>query len=277
MSEQPRLAPPPPQVMNGTAQADDSREEHCPQHGAFTATRYLRHWTTCPTCVERRRAEEDSARQADQEVRRRRHAADRLRWAGLVGRLEGATFDSFDARTKDQRAVLTACREFAEQLTCDSGSGLLLIGPPGTGKTHLLSAIVRHVVQSKRAMVHKGETHMVERGAEIITVRDLIRRLRATWKRDAGESEAEAIEHFGRDLDLLALDEVGASFGSEAEQVQLLDVIDLRYRLRRPTVIASNLNVPGLQSAIGERSFDRLREGARILLCTWPSHRGPKA
>ena len=78
----------------------------------------------------------------------------------------------------------------------------------------------------------------------------------------------------GRDTDLLALDEVGASFGGEAEQVQLLDVIDLRYRLCRPTFIASNLPLAGIKDAIGERAFDRLREGAKVLQCNWPSHRG---
>ncbi len=29
-----------------------------------------------------------------------------------------------------------------------------------------------------------------------------------------------------------------------------------------------------IRAALGVRSFDRLREGARVLTCTWPSHRG---
>jgi DNA replication protein DnaC len=62
--------------------------------------------------------------------------------------------------------------------------------------------------------------------------------------------------------------------GTEAERLQLFEVIDRRYALSRPTVLLSNL-VPGdIKAAVGERSYDRLREGAKMLKCNWPSHRG---
>ncbi len=34
-----------------------------------------------------------------------------------------------------------------------------------------------------------------------------------------------------------------------------------------------DLDADGIRAALGERSFDRLREGARVLSCAWPSHR----
>lgn len=74
-------------------------------------------------------------------------------------------------------------------------------------------------------------------------------------------------------MGLLVLDEIGAGFSSDAERVQLFDVIDMRYKLGRPTVVLSNLTAKDMRPILGERTFDRLREGATLLTCSWPSHR----
>lgn len=70
------------------------------------------------------------------------------------------------------------------------------------------------------------------------------------------------------------LDDVGAGHGSEAELVQLLEIVDLRYRLEKPTVVLSNLVATALKPALGDRLYDRLREGATIKACNWASMRG---
>ena len=106
--------------------------------------------------------------------------------------------------------------------------------------------------------------------------------LRASWggKRQDYESsdggrlqtEDEIVEYVGTAA-LFVLDEIGASFNTDAERTQLFDIIDLRYKNLLPTVLISNLNTSGIRAALGERSFDRLRECAQVLSCTWPSHR----
>jgi DNA replication protein DnaC len=241
-----------------------TEQRACDRHGAYEATQlYRQHWTPCPACQDeqaeedRRRHEEDARQQLASRKR------ELLRESGIVGRYLEAGFDNFEATTKDQRRVLQACREFADNFKREGG-GLWLIGPPGTGKTHLGSAIVRTLI----------EQHAT--AARIASAREIVRRLRDTWRRGAEETEAAVIEEYGW-LSLLVVDEVGAGFGSEAEQVQLFDTVDMRYVLKRPTILLSNLNQPMLRTALGDRSYDRLREGATVLVLNWPSHRGAAA
>ena len=61
-----------------------------------------------------------------------------------------------------------------------------------------------------------------------------------------------------------------------AQQNKQGAVIDERYKRRRPTVVISNLTVPAVKEAIGDRLYDRLREGATVLACDWSSHRSVK-
>ncbi|WP_278535704.1 ATP-binding protein [Delftia acidovorans] len=189
--------------------------------------------------------------------------------SGLVGRMAESSFGSYQPMHPGQAEVLAACRHLAEHNDFRSGGGLWLIGPPGTGKTHLGSAMVNHVIRER------------DMGARILSSRQIVRMLRATWGSsgfqasawDRPETESELIESLGGDA-LLVIDEVGASMGTEAERLQLFEVIDRRYALSRPTVLLSNLVPSDIKAAVGERSYDRLREGAKMLKCNWPSHRG---
>jgi DNA replication protein DnaC len=231
----------------------------CEGHGAYHAREYMPgRFTSCPTCSEEaqeRRAVAERERQREQRKR------DLLQDFGADGRFREATFESFVASTPAQATVLSATRAFAAAFRPDQGAGLFMIGPPGVGKTHLACAIARAVIEQHCQVSY------------VATAREVIRDLRDTWRsRRPDRSEADVIEFFG-EVPLLVLDEVGGGFASDTERAQLFDVIDRRYRLRRPTVVASNLPVPEIRTVVGDRSYDRLREGARTLLLDWPSHR----
>jgi DNA replication protein DnaC len=245
-----------------------TREESCERHGAFTATEYLRdRWSGCPACSEEAAAER---RVAEERQKRLDVIETRLRRSGIIGgRFEECTFDNYAAALPAQQKVVEACRQFIAGLSVTGGSSLWLIGTPGTGKTHLGAAMVRSAIEDR------------DTGAALLSGREIVRMLRSTWgNRSTGrdftgwsQTEDELIDDFGR-IGLLVIGEVGASFGSESEQVQLFDVIDLRYRYRRPTVLLSNLGVKDVKGAVGDRSYDRLREGAQVLVCNWDSYRG---
>jgi DNA replication protein DnaC len=235
-----------------------SEIRNCPTHGDYPAPE---RWSRCPTCSRDREEQEREQQRKAQEVRQRQLRDHYLRLSGIEGRYQAATLDSFETEGPMQAQVLASCLEYVEAFPPADGRGLFLIGPPGTGKTHLGCAMVRHLIE------HRTEP------ASIATVQAIVRRLRATWRKGAAETEEEAIEFYARDA-LLVLDEVGATFGTEAERLQLFEVLDRRYIRRRPTVVLSNLPPQDLKAALGDRAYDRLREGARVLAMQWASHRG---
>lgn len=247
------------------------RDAVCPEHGPYISKHLIgSRFSACPHCaeVERRQRKEEERLKDDGMERDRLNA--RLLLSGLVGRFESAEFENFVADTAEKIRAKTACREFVEAIDPRNrkGGGLWLVGPPGTGKTHLGSAMVNFVCRDKKSR------------SAIYSAREIVRLIRSTWgNRDRGRSwndmpttEDEMIEHLGS-MALLVLDEVGVGFGSDAENVQLFDVLDLRYRKQVPTVILSNLPASELKTALGDRAYDRMREGAVLIPCKWESRR----
>lgn len=238
-----------------------SELRQCPAHGEYLATQYLRgtgpFWTGCNKCQAEEWAElqAEGERQLAEERQDRRFAA-----SGLLGRFRSATFDSYAPTTPAQKSVLASCKKFAEKLSSQAWGGPWLIGPPGTGKTHLGSAMVHAAI-------------LAGHYAHIDSARNIVRRLRATWAKGSAESEQNVLDDL-TGTGLLVIDEIGVGFGSEAETTQLFDVIDRRYQLCRPVVLLSNLNLPNIKTALGDRLYDRMREGFQVLVCDWPSHRG---
>ena len=90
------------------------------------------------------------------------------------------------------------------------------------------------------------------------------------------QSEQDVIAEFA-ELDLLIIDEVGRQYKSRegADNIELFNIIDARYRRVRPTIIISNFEREQIRDTLGAAAYDRLREGGGALAnFDWPSHRG---
>lgn len=236
------------------------RDEVCAEHGPFVSRNLFRRiWSRCPTCSDIQDAEDRRAKEADAAREAERRHRQFLDQAAIPARFVDRTFDGFKADTDPKRHALTVCRDFAENFAENArkGAGLILAGPPGTGKSHLAAAILQTVPT---------------RDVRYTTCMDLIRSVRDTWRRDSERSETQVLSYL-QWLDLLVIDEVGVQYGTDGEQTITFDVLDRRYREVRPTILLTNQDKEGFKAFIGERTFDRLAETCRWVPFDWASYR----
>lgn len=224
-------------------------EAHCAKHGAYpqrvsnpeSGKELCLPGGGCPKCAEERK---ELATYGD---------------LAIPPRYAKKGFNDFVV-TDDNRANFEFMRDYAKHAdaACASGRSLILLGNPGTGKTHLACATLR-------VFRDKGYSGLYT------TVERMIQMIRATWSSD--ESEADAIRRFV-DVDLLVLDEVGVQSGSDNEKKLLFSVLNGRYENVKPTILMGNLTMDGFNSYLGERVIDRLRENdGRAFVFDWHSFR----
>lgn len=125
------------------------------------------------------------------------------------------------------------------------GSGLLLWGDVGTGKTHLACAIGNALIAQMRAVMY-------------CTALEAVTLVKSTWRRgEDGLTEYDVYDRFGAP-ELLILDEIGVQCGTDFERVVLSSIADIRSRNCLPTIAITNLAPGEVFDLLGERMFDRL-------------------
>ena len=256
-----------PKKIEGTT--TESRADSCETHGEFQSIAFkfgarVMHWSICPECSKLQKMEEDAAKDRKEADDRQRRIESRLNQSGIPLRYRTKDFASFIADTDEKENALSIAMEFAQNFTAHKACGTVAVfsGLPGTGKSHLAIAIAQQIMSGHTALYTSAI--------------DAVRMIRDTWDRKSAQTETQVLKMLAS-IDLLILDEVGVQYGTEAEQVSLFDIIDKRYRDLMPTILLTNQNKTGLKQFLGDRSFDRLREGGIWVKFDWMSSRGQLA
>ena len=220
----------------------------------------------CPECEKIAKAEREAEEQASAARETRVAMVRKLGSALIPKRFADKTFDAYIAETEGQKKALRIAIRYAERFTdiAPTGRCLLLLGKPGTGKTHLAVSIANEIMRTTAAT------------AVYRTIGSVLQAIRATYDRSSEQTEAQILQGLIAPS-LLVLDEIGVSkeTPSDFELTTLFAIINGRYEELRPTVIVSNLEAEQLPSALGERCMDRLREGGGVAVkFDWESQRG---
>lgn len=233
----------------------------CDKHGEVECTVFVNLGNSepyCPICADEQ--EQRDIKQARREAMRQRFAS-----CGVPERFMDKKYSDFNAGNDPKKThVCEAVKAYAESFDkrLSEGDSLIVIGGLGTGKTHLISCLVKQLVYGGYAV-------------EMDTLANIIRKIRATWS-DKHSREETLFKRYEA-MDLLVIDEVGIGKGSEDERNIAYEVIGRRYNAVKPTLVISNCNTADMADYIGERCVDRLLEKGKVLALDWASYRRGQA
>jgi DNA replication protein DnaC len=216
--------------------------------------------------IQRHLDKENAEKRAKAESERIERAARSIERLHQVAgkRLASATLENYRATTPEQAAILATIKEYAGNIKerIAEGVGLVLNGPSGNGKDHLLISAARSAIQVGAVVCWKNG-------------QDLLREFRDRIGTD--ESEESLLAPLVS-ADVLVISDPLPPSGSltDYQASMIYCVLDARYRDCKATW--ASMNVTSRKEAdnrIGVASVDRLRHGALCLACNWPSYRKP--
>lgn len=149
-----------------------------------------------------------------------------LERARLPPRLASASFHNYDTtQHRSQQLARIAAMKYVDEWRTMGGKGLLLTGPCGVGKSHLLVAMVRELT------VNHGVC------CAFVDFRTYLRDRRDEFARNRVDDET----HWILGVDILMMDDLGAERPTEYTGEVVNQIINERYNRGLPIVATSNL------------------------------------
>ena len=174
-----------------------------------------------------------------------------LKSSGIGNLIETQSFDNFDLShyresEEDFRRMtqnFEAAKSYAENFPAKRGN-LLLIGPTGTGKTHISTAIAKTVISQ---------------GFDVLY--DSIQNILSAFEYDrfrAGYGQEEPTAKKYLDVTLLVIDDLGTEFTNAFTVSVLYNLLNERANRGLSTVISTNLSVKKLTEIYEDRIYSRM-------------------
>jgi len=140
-----------------------------------------------------------------------------------------ASLDNFEA-SGPLKATVVAVRGYVREFPGGDKPGLLLIGEPGTGKTHLAVAALRMLI----ARGFEGQ---------FFDYQNLLDRIRASYDKSSGGSDRETYRA-ALESEILLLDDLGAHRVTDWVEDIVTSIITYRANHRKALIATTNLRDP---------------------------------
>jgi len=165
-----------------------------------------------------------------------------------------------------KRYLLADLLEDSPEIGFEQESSYYLYGPSGVGKTHILCAMVR-----ERAL-----SRFDRRDCLFVSVDDLLSELKSRYNNTGRafiksgdgyeeESRADAYTTQLKEVEILALDDLGAEKATEWVIGELYSIINHRYNELKITYISSNLDLQQLSDMGYQRIASRIGHMCEVI------------
>lgn len=183
----------------------------------------------------------------------------------LGPRYASCTLNGYECYHPRQTEVRAQLVDFAYRMptVLEAGGGLVLFGDPGTGKDHLVAALLKVAVGQ-----HALDVAWYDAG-------DLLDRIYFAIRSDSEAALRELMVGLHRPH-VLAISDPQPPHGSlsDSQLRRLRDVIDRRYRAGLSTWLTTNLDRrEDAEKLLTAPVIQRLKEASLVILCDWPSYR----
>jgi len=158
---------------------------------------------------------------------------------------ENASFENFLLPEKNpvghtaMAKVMVDVRGYAREFPATKQPGLLFIGDPGVGKTHLAVAVLR-------SLIGKGFEGI------FYDYQNLLDRIRTSYNPASGASDKEAYRAV-LDAEILLLDDLGAHRVTDWVEDTVTSIITWRCNHKKPTLVTTNLADADAGTTVVER------------------------
>lgn len=217
---------------------------------------------------------EDAVAEAEAErerqYRKHRERERERKWKSIAGELGPRYADcalgNFETTCDLQRKAVEQLDEYTDQmkLNVELGRPILFFGPAGTGKDHLMAAMMRYAIDCDLTVAWTDGMSLFGEMRDSMETRT---------------SERQILGQYTH-TDVLGISDPVPPTGAltEFQMATLFRIVDRRYRDRKPTWITVNAaKGEELEKRIGVQVVDRLRHDALMVPCKWESYRrGPR-
>ena len=177
-----------------------------------------------------------------------------LQAAHIPARYEHCTLADFSTDFTGAHRALAAGRlaagRFVEEYPLEK-TGLLFIGPVGTGKTHLAVGIIQELVRGKGVP------------CLFCDYRELLKEIQNSYNPSVQATELEILRPVF-DAEILVLDELGAVKPTEWVWDTVSHILNSRYNDKKTTIVTTNFpNLPPGEFAGGRGTGESARQAMR--------------